>query len=139
MNDLVQGQVTFQNSDLDDLIIARSDGSPTYNLTVVVDDMDMQISHVIRGDDHLNNTPRQINILQALDASLPCYAHIPMIRDANGKKMSKRTGAANVMQYKDEGYLPHALLNYLVRLGWSYKDKEIFSMEEMISLFDIKT
>lgn len=138
VDDHVQGSVVFENSELDDLIIARSDGTPTYNLTVVVDDMDMGITDVIRGDDHLNNTPRQINILKALDAVIPNYAHIPMILGPNGKKLSKRDGAASVLQYKEEGYLPEAVLNYLVRLGWSKGDQEIFSIEEMMTAFDIK-
>ncbi len=138
VNDQVQGKVIFENSELDDLIIARSDGTPTYNLTVVVDDMDMGITDVIRGDDHLNNTPRQINILNALGAETPDYAHIPMILGPDGKKLSKRDGAASVLQYRDDGYLPEALLNYLVRLGWSKGDQEIFSIDEMISEFDIK-
>ncbi len=137
VDDLIQGQVIYQNTELDDLIIARSDGSPTYNLTVVVDDMDMQISHVIRGDDHLNNTPRQINIFSALAKKSPKYAHIPLIMGPDGKKLSKRHGTVSVLQYRDEGYLPEALLNYLVRLGWSHGDQEIFSREEMIRLFDI--
>ncbi|MCZ6804053.1 MAG: glutamate--tRNA ligase [Proteobacteria bacterium] len=138
VNDRVQGEVIFENSELDDLIISRSDGSPMYNLTVVVDDMDMGITDVIRGDDHLNNTPRQINILNALGAQTPNYAHIPMILGPEGKKISKRDGAASVLQYRDDGYLPEALLNYLVRLGWSHGDQEIFSIDEMISEFDIK-
>lgn len=138
VDDQVQGKVVFENSELDDLIIARSDGTPTYNLTVVVDDMDMEITDVIRGDDHLNNTPRQINILKALAARIPNYAHIPMILGPDGKKLSKRDGAASVLQYRDDGYLPEALLNYLVRLGWSKGDQEIFSIDEMISAFDIK-
>ncbi len=138
VDDHVQGSVVFENSELDDLIIARSDGTPTYNLTVVVDDMDMGITDVIRGDDHLNNTPRQINILKALDAVIPNYAHIPMILGPNGKKLSKRDGAASVLQYKEEGYLPEAVLNYLVRLGWSKGDQEIFSIEEMMASFNIK-
>jgi glutamyl-tRNA synthetase len=137
VDDQVHGQVIFQNSELDDLIIARSDGSPTYNFTVVVDDSDMHITHVIRGDDHLNNTPRQINILLALDASLPVYAHLPMILGSDGKKLSKRTGAANILQYRDEGYLADAVLNYLVKLGWSHGDQEIFSRSEMIAYFDL--
>ncbi|MDH5230940.1 MAG: glutamate--tRNA ligase [Gammaproteobacteria bacterium] len=137
IEDLVKGQVEVQNSELDDLIIARSDGSPTYNLTVVVDDMDMNIDYVIRGDDHLNNTPRQINILNALGATPPKYAHVPMILGEDGKRLSKRHGAVSVMQYKEEGYLPEALLNYLVRLGWSKGDQEIFSIDEMIEHFDI--
>lgn len=136
--DQVQGDVIFENSELDDLIIARSDGSPTYNLTVVVDDMDMGITEVIRGDDHLNNTPRQINIFNALGAKAPNYAHIPMILSPEGKKLSKRDGAASVLQYRDDGVLPEALLNYLVRLGWSHGDQEIFSIDEMVSAFDIK-
>jgi len=138
VDDAIQGRVVFQNEELDDLIIARSDNTPTYNLTVVVDDMDMEITHVIRGDDHLNNTPRQMNILSALGASLPNYAHIPMILGPGGKKLTKRDGAASVLQYRDDGYLPDALLNYLVRLGWSHADEEIFSRQQMIDLFDIK-
>lgn len=137
VNDHVHGPVIFQNNELDDLILARSDGTPTYNFTVVVDDNDMQITHVIRGDDHLNNTPRQINILLALGAHLPVYAHLPMILNSDGKKLSKRTGAANVLQYRDEGYLADAMLNYLVKLGWSHGDKEIFSRAEMVHLFDL--
>jgi glutamyl-tRNA synthetase len=137
VEDLIRGRVVFNNNELDDLIIARSDGTPTYNLTVVVDDLDMEISHVIRGDDHLNNTPRQMNILQALGATPPTYAHVPMILGADGSRLSKRHGAVSVMQYRDEGFLPEALLNYLVRLGWSHGDQEIFSMEEMIELFDV--
>lgn len=137
VEDQVHGRVVFQNKELDDLIIARSDGSPTYNFTVVVDDSDMQITHVIRGDDHLNNTPRQMNILLALGASVPVYAHLPMILGSDGKKLSKRTGAANVLQYREEGYLADALLNYLVKLGWSYGDQEIFSRQEMIDCFSL--
>jgi len=137
VNDLIRGKVVFQNSELDDLIIARTDGTPTYNLTVVVDDMDMNINHVIRGDDHLNNTPRQMNILKALGAEPPVYAHVPMILGEDGKRLSKRHGAVSVMQYHDEGYLPEALLNYLVRLGWSHGDQEIFSIDEMVELFDL--
>lgn len=138
VDDIVRGKVIFSNTELDDLIIARADGSPTYNFTVVVDDMDMRLTHVIRGDDHLNNTPRQINIFRALGAEPPRYAHIPMILGPDGKKLSKRHGAVSVMQYRDEGYLPDALLNYLVRLGWSHGDQEVFSREEMIALFDLK-
>jgi glutamyl-tRNA synthetase len=137
VDDLIRGRVVFQNSELDDLIIARSDGSPTYNLTVVVDDSDMDITHVIRGDDHVNNTPRQVNILRALGAEPPVYAHVPMILGADGRRLSKRHGAVSVMQYRDEGYLSEALLNYLVRLGWSYGDQEVFSVDEMIELFDV--
>ncbi len=138
IDDLVRGRVVFQNEELDDLIIARSDGTPTYNLTVVVDDLDMQLTHVIRGDDHLNNTPRQINIMRALGAEPPQFAHVPMILGEDGSRLSKRHGAVSVLEYRDQGYLPEALLNYLVRLGWAYGDKEIFSMDEMIELFDIK-
>jgi glutamyl-tRNA synthetase len=137
VDDVVHGRVVFQNSELDDLIIARSDGTPTYNFCVVVDDMDMQITHVIRGDDHLNNTPRQLNMLLALGHRPPIYAHLPMILGADGAKLSKRHGAVSVLQYRDEGFLPEAVLNYLVRLGWSHGDQEIFSIEEMIRLFDI--
>jgi len=135
--DLVKGSITVNNSELDDLIIARSDGTPTYNLTVVVDDIDMEISHVVRGDDHVNNTPRQINIFQALGAKIPEFAHVPMILGEDGKRLSKRHGAVSVMQYFEDGYLPDALLNYLVRLGWSHGDQEIFSMEEMQELFSL--
>ena len=137
VRDLVRGEVSFRNSELDDLIIRRSDGSPTYNLSVVVDDSDMGITHVIRGDDHLNNTPRQINILRALGRDIPVYAHVPMILGDDGARLSKRHGAVSVIQYRDEGFLPEALLNYLVRLGWSHGDQEIFSIDEMIQLFDI--
>jgi glutamyl-tRNA synthetase len=137
VDDVVHGRVVFQNSEMDDLIIARSDGSPTYNFCVVVDDMDMGITHVIRGDDHLNNTPRQMNMLLALGARVPVYAHLPMILGSDGAKLSKRHGAVSVLQYRDEGFLPEALLNYLVRLGWSHGDQEIFSVEEMVRLFDI--
>lgn len=135
--DHVRGDVTVANEELDDLIIARTDGTPTYNMTVVVDDWDMQITHVIRGDDHINNTPRQINILRALDAPIPQYAHLPMINGPDGKKLSKRHGAVSVIEYRKEGYLAQALLNYLVRLGWSHNDDEIFSLNEMIQYFDL--
>lgn len=137
VDDQIRGRVVFQNRELDDLIIARGDGSPTYNLTVVVDDWDMGITHVIRGDDHLNNTPRQMNILRALGAEPPVYAHISMILGSDGKRLSKRHGAVSVLQYRDEGYLPEALLNYLVRLGWSHGDQEIFSVDEMVAKFDL--
>ena len=137
INDVVKGEISISNTQLDDLIIARSDGSPTYNLTVVVDDWDMKVSHVVRGDDHISNTPKQINILKALGAEIPVYAHIPMILGDDGKRLSKRHGAVSVIQYRDEGYLPEALLNYLVRLGWSHGDQEIFSVDEMIELFDL--
>lgn len=138
INDLVKGDITVANKELDDLIIARTDGSPTYNLTVVVDDMDMHITHVVRGDDHVNNTPRQINILKALVAELPSYAHLPMILGSDGARLSKRHGAVSVMQFRDEGYLPEALLNYLVRLGWSHGDQEIFSIDEMVANFSLE-
>jgi glutamyl-tRNA synthetase len=137
VDDLIRGKVLISNQELDDLIIRRSDGSPTYNLTVVVDDADMDITHVIRGDDHLNNTPRQINILRALGREPPRYAHVPMILGADGARLSKRHGAVSVIAYRDDGFLPEALLNYLVRLGWSHGDQEVFSLEEMIELFDI--
>lgn len=138
IDDLVKGRIVVANKELDDLIIARSDGTPTYNLTVVVDDMDMGVSHVIRGDDHVNNTPRQINILKALGAQLPVYAHVPMILGSDGARLSKRHGAVSVMQYRNEGYLPDALLNYLVRLGWSHGDQELFSIDDMIQLFELE-
>jgi glutamyl-tRNA synthetase len=137
VQDQVRGRVVFQNQELDDLIIARSDGTPTYNFCVVVDDYDMQITHVIRGDDHLNNTPRQMNMLAALDAKPPVYAHLPMILGPDGAKLSKRHGAVDIREYRKNGYLPEAMLNYLVRLGWSHGDQEIFSVEEMIEHFDI--
>jgi glutamyl-tRNA synthetase len=138
VEDLVHGRVVFQNAELDDLIIARSDGHPTYNFCVVVDDMDMGVTHVIRGDDHLNNTPRQMNMLRALGANPPVYAHVSMILGPDGAKLSKRHGAVSVLQYQQDGYLPDALLNYLVRLGWSHGDQEVFSREEMIAAFDIR-
>ena len=136
-DDRVRGRISISNEELDDLVIARPDGSPTYNFTVVVDDIDMGITLVIRGDDHINNTPRQINIYRALGAALPEFAHVPMILGEDGARLSKRHGAVGVMQYRDDGYLPHALLNYLVRLGWSYGDQEVFSRDEMIAHFDI--
>ena len=136
--DKIKGRIEFSNDELDDLVIFRSDGYPTYNFAVVVDDLDMKITDVIRGDDHVNNTPRQINIYNALGVTVPYFAHMPMILDPEGAKLSKRHNAANVMQYRDEGYLPHALLNYLVRLGWSHGDQEIFSITEMIELFKIE-
>lgn len=134
-NDAVRGEVTISNTELDDLIIARADGTPTYNFTVVVDDLDMNITHVVRGDDHVNNTPRQINIMRALGASEPQFAHLPMILGSDGQRLSKRHGAVSVLQFRDDGYLPDALLNYLVRLGWSHGDQEVFSRAEMIDLF----
>jgi len=136
-DDLVRGRVEIDNSELDDLIIVRTDGTPTYNFTVVVDDADMQVDTVIRGEDHIANTPRQINILHALGVPIPVYAHIPMILGSDGKRLSKRHGAVSVLQYRDDGYLSQALLNYLVRLGWSHGDQEIFSMQEMIDNFDL--
>lgn len=136
--DLVRGKITVSNREMDDLIIARSDGTPTYNLTVVVDDIDMKVTHVIRGDDHINNTPRQINIMRALGVEPPKFAHVPMILGADGQRLSKRHGAVSVMQYRDEGFTPQALMNYLVRLGWSNGDQEIFSREEMIELFSLE-
>jgi len=137
VNDIIHGPITFDSSELDDLIIARSDGTPTYNFCVVVDDYDMKITHVIRGDDHINNTPRQINMLRALGVEPPLYAHVPMILGPDGAKLSKRHGAVSVLQYRDDGFLPEGLLNYLGRLGWSHGDQEIFSIEEMVKLFDI--
>jgi glutamyl-tRNA synthetase len=138
-HDAVRGPIEFSNAELDDLIIARSDGVPTYNFTVVIDDWDMKVTHVVRGDDHINNTPRQINILQALGAPLPEYGHLSMILGDDGKRLSKRHGATGVMEYRKQGYLPQALLNYLVRLGWSHGDQEIFTMAEMIEKFDLHT
>lgn len=137
-NDRVKGCISIQNEELDDLILWRSDEHPTYNFAVVVDDIDMRVTDVIRGDDHINNTPRQINIYQALGAELPSFAHLPMIHGPDGAKLSKRHGAVSVMQYRDEGYLPHALLNYIVRLGWSHGDQEIFSREELVREFRIE-
>jgi len=134
----VRGKIVFQNDELDDLIIRRTDGSPTYNLTVVVDDLDMGITDVIRGDDHVNNTPRQINILTALGKEPPRYAHVPMILGDDGSRLSKRHGAVSVMEYRNQGILPEALLNYLVRLGWSHGDEELFTLDQMVELFDIK-
>lgn len=135
-NDLVKGPIAVDNAELDDLIIARSDGSPTYNFCVVVDDHDMAITHVLRGDDHVNNTPRQINILRALGASVPVYGHLPMIHGPDGQKLSKRHGAVSVMQYDDDGYLPEAVINYLARLGWSHGDDEIFTRAQFVEWFD---
>jgi glutamyl-tRNA synthetase len=138
VDDQVRGKILFQNNELDDLIIRRTDGSPTYNLTVVVDDLDMGITDVIRGDDHVNNTPRQINILKALGKEPPRYAHVPMILGDDGSRLSKRHGAISVMEYRNQGILPEALLNYLVRLGWSHGDEELFTLDQMVELFDIK-
>lgn len=137
-DDKIRGPIEFSNQELDDLIIRRTDGSPTYNFCVVIDDWDMEITHVIRGEDHINNTPRQINILKALGAPVPEYAHVSMILGDDGKKLSKRYNAVSVMQYRDDGYLPEALLNYLVRLGWSHGDQEIFTIDEMIEHFTLE-
>lgn len=136
-DDQVKGRIEFANTELDDFIIARADGTPTYNFCVVVDDWEMAITHVIRGDDHVNNTPRQINLLQALGAPVPSYAHLSMILGDDGQKLSKRHGAVSVMQYDDDGYLPEAVLNYLARLGWSHGDEEVFSMEQFTQWFDL--
>ncbi|MGB7650361.1 MAG: glutamate--tRNA ligase [Gallionella sp.] len=137
-DDMVKGKIVFENSELDDLIIARTDGTPTYNFCVVIDDLDMGITQVIRGDDHVNNTPRQINILKALGATLPRYAHVPMILGSDGERLSKRHGAVSVMQYEEEGFLPEALINYLARLGWSHGDEEIFSIEQLVEWFNLE-
>ncbi|ARP91901.1 glutamate--tRNA ligase [Bordetella genomosp. 9] len=137
-NDMVKGPISFDNAELDDLIIARPDGTPTYNFCVVVDDWDMGITHVLRGDDHVNNTPRQINILRALGATLPEYGHVPMILGPDGEKLSKRHGAVNVMEYDKQGYLPEAMINYLARLGWSHGDDELFSRAQLVEWFDTR-
>lgn len=137
-DDAIRGQIVISNEELDDLVITRANGSPTYNFAVVVDDIDMGITHVIRGDDHVNNTPRQINIFKALGEALPIFVHVPMIVGGDGQRLSKRHGAVSVLQYRGEGFLPEAMLNYLVRLGWSSGDQEIFSLDEMISSFDIQ-
>ncbi|WP_186247278.1 glutamate--tRNA ligase [Burkholderia gladioli] len=137
-DDAVKGRIEISNEELDDLVIARPDGTPTYNFCVVVDDLDMRITHVIRGDDHVNNTPRQINILRALGGEVPVYAHLPTVLNEQGEKMSKRHGAMSVMGYRDAGYLPEAVLNYLARLGWSHGDAEIFSREQFVSWFDLE-
>src|SRR5207344_1797055 len=136
-DDQVKGHIEIANAELDDLVIVRRDGIPTYNFGVVVDDLDMSITHVIRGDDHVNNTPRQINIFRALGAALPHFAHVPMILGPDGEKLSKRHGAVSVMQYFDDGYLPEALVNYLARLGWSHGDEELFTREQLIEWFDL--
>ena len=137
IEDLIKGRIVISNDELDDLIIARPDGTPTYNFTVVIDDLEMDITHVIRGDDHVNNTPRQINIFEALGATPPQFAHVPMILGPDGQRLSKRHGAVGVMQFRDDGYLPDALINYLVRLGWSHGDQEIFSRQELCALFEL--
>jgi glutamyl-tRNA synthetase len=136
-NDAVKGRIEISNDELDDLVIARPDGTPTYNFCVVVDDLDMKITHVIRGDDHVNNTPRQINILQALGGSLPIYAHLPTVLNDQGEKMSKRNGAMSVRDYERDGYMPEAVLNYLARLGWSHGDAEVFTKEQFVEWFDL--
>src|SRR4030095_14554978 len=136
-DDLVKGPISFPNAELDDLVLLRADGVPTYNFGVVVDDLDMDITHVIRGDDHVNNTPRQIHIFRALQRELPAFAHVPMILGADGERLSKRHGAVSVMQYRDDGYLPEALVNYLARLGWSHGDDEVFSKERFVQWFDL--
>jgi glutamyl-tRNA synthetase len=137
-NDLVKGPISIANSELDDLVIARGDGVPTYNFAVVVDDIDMAITHVLRGDDHVNNTPRQINIYRALGATLPQFGHLPMILGPDGQKLSKRHGAVSVLQYDADGFLPEALFNYLARLGWSHGDAEKFSREQLVEWFDLE-
>ena len=137
IDDLVRGRVTIRNDELDDLVIVRADGTPTYNFSVVVDDLDMAVTHVIRGDDHVNNTPRQIHIIRALGGDLPAYAHVPMILGRDGQRLSKRHGAVSVTSYRDDGYLPEAMLNHLARLGWSHGDQEIFSREQLVDLFDV--
>ncbi|WP_127470904.1 glutamate--tRNA ligase [Thiomicrorhabdus aquaedulcis] len=139
IDDLVKGRVVIANKEIDDLVIARSDGTPTYNFSVVVDDWDMGMTHVIRGDDHLNNTPRQINLYAAMGAPVPKFAHIPMVLGEDGSRLSKRHGAVSVLQYKEQGFLPEALLNYLVRLGWSHGDQEIFTMDEMVEYFNLES
>ncbi|MFI4952381.1 MAG: glutamate--tRNA ligase, partial [Burkholderiales bacterium] len=135
--DAVKGRIEIANDELDDLIIARSDGAPTYNFCVVVDDLEMRITHVIRGDDHVNNTPRQINMIRALGGAEPVYAHLPTVLTPEGDKLSKRHGARGVLQYRDDGYLPEAVVNYLARLGWAHGDAEIFSRDEFIGWFDL--
>ncbi len=136
-HDLVKGAITVANAELDDLVLLRADGVPTYNFGVVVDDLDMNITHVIRGDDHVNNTPRQVNIFHALGAPLPEFAHVPMILGADGERLSKRHGAVSVMQYQEDGYLPEALVNYLARLGWSHGDEEMFTVGQFLQWFDL--
>jgi glutamyl-tRNA synthetase len=136
-NDLVKGPITIANREIDDLVLLRADGVPTYNFGVVIDDLDMDITHVIRGDDHVNNTPRQVNLYRALGARLPDFAHVPMILGSDGERLSKRHGAVSVMQYPEEGYLPEAMLNYLARLGWSHGDEEVFSLSQFVDWFDL--
>ncbi|APV51501.1 glutamate--tRNA ligase [Betaproteobacteria bacterium GR16-43] len=137
-DDLVKGPITVSNDELDDLVLMRADGVPTYNFGVVVDDIDMAMTHVIRGDDHVNNTPRQINLYRALGADLPNFGHVPMILGSDGQRLSKRHGAVNVMQYRDDGFLPEAMVNYLARLGWSHGDEEVFSREQLVEWFDLR-
>jgi len=136
-DDRVKGRIEIANSELDDLVIARADGTPTYNFGVVVDDLDLRITHVVRGDDHVNNTPRQINILRALGAALPVYAHVPTVLGEDGQKLSKRHGAVSVMQYEEMGYLPEAMVNFLARLGWGHGDAEVFTRSEFVTWFDL--
>jgi glutamyl-tRNA synthetase len=137
-DDLVKGPITVSNDELDDVVLLRADGVPTYNFGVVVDDIDMAMTHVIRGDDHVNNTPRQINLYRALDASLPLFGHVPMILGSDGQRLSKRHGAVNVMQYKEDGFLPDAMVNYLARLGWSHGDEEVFTRAQLVEWFDLE-
>jgi glutamyl-tRNA synthetase len=137
-DDLVKGPITVSNDELDDLVLLRADGVPTYNFGVVVDDIDMAMTHVIRGDDHVNNTPRQINLYRALGAGLPHFGHVPMILGSDGQRLSKRHGAVNVMQYRDDGFLPEAMVNYLARLGWSHGDEEVFTREQLVEWFDLR-
>ena len=137
-DDLVKGPISVANEELDDLVLVRADGVPTYNFGVVVDDLDMAITHVIRGDDHVNNTPRQINLYRALGAPIPAFGHVPMILGADGQRLSKRHGAVSVLQYRDEGYLPDAMVNYLARLGWSHGDEEVFSRDQLVEWFDLE-
>ena len=137
-DDVVKGTITFSNDELDDLVLLRPDGVPTYNFGVVIDDIDMAMTHVIRGDDHVNNTPRQINLYRALGAETPLFGHVPLILGADGQRLSKRHGAVNVMQYRDDGFLPEAMVNYLARLGWSHGDEEVFSREQLVEWFDFR-
>ena len=136
-DDRVKGRIEIANAELDDLVIARPDGTPTYNFCVVVDDLDMRITHVVRGDDHVNNTPRQINIIRALGAEPPVYAHVPTVLGEDGQKLSKRHGAVSVMQYEELGYLPEAMVNFLARLGWAHGDDEVFTREQFVAWFDL--
>jgi glutamyl-tRNA synthetase len=137
-DDRIKGRIEIANAELDDLVLARPDGTPTYNFCVVVDDIDMRITHVVRGDDHVNNTPRQINIFRALDAEPPVFAHVPTVLGEDGHKLSKRHGAVSVMQYEEVGYLPDAMVNFLARLGWAHGDDEVFTREAFVSWFDLE-